>query len=126
MFPFLPEGRISVGVPARVGHAAGKSRYQRFREDSASEEAHLSGSGETQLFTHSSSHKSTINIVILHPATDRAGSLSRSEHAIRIPSFLSEHPSHNLIHGRLCFVLTNCPSEQMTASSGYQKKLFDM
>ena len=52
-------------------------------EDLESEEAHLLGPGETQLFTHPSSHKSTINIVIPQPGGGTELDFSFfSEHAI--------------------------------------------
>lgn len=100
IFPLLPEGRISVGVPARVGHAAGKSWYQRFRKA----RTHTSQALEK----HKSLHihhptRAPLTSSFFIQATDRAGSLSLSEHAIWIPSFFSEHPSHNLIHWAFVF-----------------------
>lgn len=54
---------------------------------SESEEAHLSGAGETQVFTHSSSHKSTINIIILHPS-DGQSWISFSFRTCNLNSFI--------------------------------------
>lgn len=72
-----------------------------------------------------SSHQSTINIAAPHPAGDRASCSSwicLREHAIGIPAFLSEHPSHNLILGCVLFMLTNCSLGRTTTSSGCQKQ----
>lgn len=73
VFPLLPEGRISVGVLARVEHAAGKTWYQRAGEDLERVRKHTSWASEK----HNSSH---IHHPTRAPLTSSFFTQRRTEH----------------------------------------------